>query len=243
MNTFAKTSIVLGLSVLGVACTTAEPMVNTEPGAYVSPDGLYMVENARMDIVMVKPDLDLTQYDSISLAPVSIAYKRGSYELTNEQHEQMLATFNEVLAEELDEGDYDMTTQTGPNVLQANVKIIDLYVNRPTDMRTRSSRDRIFTATSGEISLIGELRDSESGELLVQFADRNQPRRYWAESTSVSEWSEVRSAFRFWADILKTRLDYFHDNPDMDNQSLPRGFLTGMTFLAWFGSRIFSDST
>ena len=218
MNVGSKLAPVVGMAIVLTACATVEPSINTGPDAFVSPDGLYRVDNSRMDVVLVKPDLDLGQYDSIKLAPVTIAYKRGSYELTDRQQEEMLETFNEVMADVLGDGHYTLATETGDNVLLANVKLVDLFVNVPTEGPfSAGARTRMFTASSGEISLIGELRDSKSGELLVQFADRNQPRNYWARSTEITEWAEVRSAFRFWANILKDRLDYFHATQIAEN--------------------------
>ncbi|MCP5144921.1 MAG: DUF3313 family protein [Gammaproteobacteria bacterium] len=210
MNNTFKMTLIAGMTVLATACSTLEPTVRSGPGSYVSPDGLNLVENSKMDVVLVKPGLDLGQYDSIMVAPVSIAYKRGSYELTDDQQREMIETFDDVTRDVLGSGQYHVAQSAGNNVLIANVKLVDLYVNVPTVRSFSVGRTRMFTANSGEISVVGELRDSVTGELLVQFADRSQPRTYWARSTEVSEWAEVRTAFRFWANVLKNRLDSFH---------------------------------
>lgn len=185
-----------------------EPEIDTSDSALMTVDGLYPVTHTRIDIAHAKPDLDLSQYDKVMVAPVSVAYERRSFELTEKQVKRMDEYFVAALNDRLTEKGYEVVATPAPNVLLVEASIVDLYVNRPTEPSV--GRSTVFTATSGEMTLIGELKDSMSGEILVRFADRRRPRSYWSRSTSVSEWSEVRRAFEFWADILRERLDVFH---------------------------------
>lgn len=173
-------------------------------------EGLELIDGTRIDIVYAKPNVDLSRYDKVLLAPVSIAYQRSSAELTNRQVARMRREFRGALEDELMEGGYALAAEPAQEVLLLEASIVDLYVNRPT--RPSAGRAVILTATSGEMTLMGELRDSSSGEVLVRFSDRERPRSYWQRSTSISEWSEARRAFRFWAGILREGMDRFHDD-------------------------------
>lgn len=185
-----------------------KPTIDTSDASAMTVDGLYPVKHGRLDYAVAKPDFDLGQYDKVKVVQPTIAYRRNSYELNEKQAQQLINYFNEAVTERLEESGYTVVDSVGRDVLLVESNIIDLEVNRPTEPSV--GRSSIFTASSGTMTLIGELKDSMSGEILARFADKQQPRRYWAESTRVSEWSEARRAFKFWAKILGERLDAFH---------------------------------
>lgn len=195
-------------TVLANPTLAKEPVVDMSDPSLATIDGLYPVKHTRIDRVYVQPELDLSAYKRVMVAPVSIAYKRKSFELSQEQIDRMRQYFSDAVQKHLSKKGYTLTNEPGPDVLQVNANIVDLYVNRKPEQTT--GRSAVFTASSGEMTLIGELRDSRSGEILVRFADHQRPRSYWAKSTSVSEWTEVRRAFNFWADVLGDRLEDFH---------------------------------
>ena len=198
----------LGVALAALLLSGIAGCATSDKAPTTTVDGLRLVEDTRTDVVYEKPGMSLAGYDKVLLGPVSIAYKRGSAELTDRQTARMRREFREALEEALAEGGYALVTEPAREVLLVEAGIVDLYVNRPT--RPSAGRDVLFTATSGEMTLVGELRDSVSGEVLVRFGDRERPRSYWQRSTSVSEWSEARRAFRFWAGILREGLDRFH---------------------------------
>ncbi len=204
----------IALFAIGAAgiASAKEPVIDTSDPSKMTVDGLYPVKHSRIDVAFAREGLDLGPYDEVMVAPVSIAYQRKSHELSDDQVAQMGRYFSETLSEELSESGYQLVTSPGANVLLLEANIVDLKINRPT--KPSVGRTTVFTAESGEMTLIGELKDSMSGQVLVRFADRQRPRSYWAQSTSVSEWSEVRRAFRFWAGILTERLDAFHSATD-----------------------------
>ncbi|MDJ0748192.1 MAG: DUF3313 family protein [Woeseiaceae bacterium] len=188
------------------------PTIDTSDPGLMTVDGLYPVKHSRLDDAFAKPDFNLSQYAKVRIMQPGIAYRRNSYELSEKQAEKMVRYFNEALVAQLEKKGYELVDSVGPDVLLVDANIIDMKINRPTERTT--GRTTIFTASSGEMTLIGELRDSRSGELLARFADRQQPRSYWAESTSVREWSDARRAFNFWAKILADRLDSFHEEDE-----------------------------
>lgn len=210
MNTRAILIAIISavIATTGTACAT-DPVAQVSDSSSLTVDGLRPVTNSRLDEAFAVPGLDLSPYTKVMVAPGDISYHRDSYELTDRQVAMMSRYFGEALIDELEEGGYSLVNSAGPDVLLVEVDIVDLMVNRPTEPSV--GRTTIFTATSGEMTLAGKLRDSTSGELLARFEDRQRPRSYWSRSTSVSEWSEARRAFDFWAEILRERLDAFHD--------------------------------
>lgn len=55
---------------------TAEPTIQMGSNAEVTIDGLHRVDNSKMAMAYVKPDVDLNGYTKIILDPVSIVYKK-----------------------------------------------------------------------------------------------------------------------------------------------------------------------
>ena len=69
-------------------------------------------------------------------------------------------------------------------------------------------RNRIYLNRVGEATLVLELRDSMSNEILARSADRRGADPAWTiESSRVTNLAEVRRLARTWARILVNRLD------------------------------------
>jgi hypothetical protein len=109
--------------------------------------------------------------------------------------------------DELKKGGYTLATTAGPDVLDVKPIIVNLYVTAP-DVRT-PGRTRTFTASAGEMTLVAELADSETGQVIARVLDRRQARSTgtFTLSTSVTNASEARAAATNWARILRNELD------------------------------------
>jgi hypothetical protein len=218
----------LALAACPGAVQVASPglRLETGPDAPVTHDGLRRVENARADLAFVKPGVDLRGYSKVVLDPVSIAYKRpqrakrsgragDEFALSPKQTDQMKRYFQEAFEAELGKSQvYQLVSEPGPDVLRVRGQIVDLVVNVPP--RSPSGPDRTFVASAGEMTLVLELSDSESGEVLARVADRRaarSPTGDLTESSPVSNWSEVRRMFARWARLLRERLDTVRELP------------------------------
>lgn len=196
------------------ACTSAPPYVPEATAENTTAEGLVRVENSRFDEVYVRPGFDLTDFDAVILAPVSVSYKssRPDNELDDRQLDLMKRYFSEELEAALVESEqYKLVTTAGANTMRIHARISDLEINVPTETQA-IHRNRVFVASSGQMTLVAEIYDAQSGEILVRLEDRRQARDYWHEVTTISEWAEVRSAFRYWSGIARDRIDSVHAN-------------------------------
>ena len=99
----------------------------------------------------------------------------------------------------------------GPTVLRLELQIIDLIVKVPTT--TFGGREYNYTSSTADMTLMMELRDSLSGEILARVGDRREARQpgsganqlYY--SNPVTDTDAVRRVFRHWAQILALRLE------------------------------------
>jgi len=189
-------------------------------------DGLVRVDNAVVPVAYLKPDLDLTPYTRFMLDPVEVAYQKdpgnvrraafagadANFALTPRQMENFRGYFEEAVVEALTEdGGYELTTEPGPDVLRITAALIDLVVRVPT--QTMGGRDESFTRSYGLVSLILELRDSESGEIFARAGDRRDPTRNTSNRLARVSPGFVRAdteaMFRHWAELLRERMDAF----------------------------------
>ena len=205
-----------------------EAEIETGPDAEVTTDGLHRVKNPLFGDAWVKHDADFASYDKVTLDPVSVSYKRkpkatryqgtgSNFALTERQMEDLRRYFREAFAKELSDSEYYELVETpGPQVLRVAAAIIDLVIKVPT--RSGAGREHVYTSSTGSMTLLMELRDALSGEILARVSDRKEARAaghgtpsdlYYSSAVSSAE--DVRRVFRRWAQILKARLDQIHE--------------------------------
>ncbi len=219
MSSSSKIAALLPLA-LCVGCAAASPPPSISPTAERSMDGLYPVDNSVLQYAEAKRELDLARYDAFILGPVEVAYQKdptprspgspeANFALTSRQMQTLKETFREEIERALTEDDgYALVTEPGPNVLRLDAFLIDLVVRFDTE--ATAGRNRAFTDSYGEVTMILELHDSQSGEILARVADRRDPTRSTYELVEVRPTfvrSDVTSMFRHWGTTLRERLD------------------------------------
>ena len=104
---------------------------------------------------------------------------------------------------------YRIVTAPGRDVLRVTAELIDLIVRVPTQQT--GGRGGVATRSYGAVTLVLEVRDSQSGEIIARAADRQDPTGGGAGDFAEVRPSLVRSdtqrLFRYWADLLRERLD------------------------------------
>ena len=173
--------------------------------------------------------MDLRPYTAIMIDPVSVAYQRdprgrrrstgpgdpgGNFALTPNQMENLKSYFGEAVIEALSgDGAYRIVDAPGPDVLRITAELIDLIVRIPT--QTTSARGGMAVRSYGEVTIVLEVRDSQSGEILARAADRRDPTTNTAQGLVEVQASFVRSdtrrLFAFWAGLLRQRLDQLRE--------------------------------
>jgi Protein of unknown function (DUF3313) len=176
----------------------------------VTADGLERVKVKGVDAVYRTPGISLSGYARVRIEPVDVAFRKdfepGAKEL-EPLRERTGILVREEFSRELERGGYKVTEESGPDVLEVRARIADLYVNAPDTME--AGRSYSFTMNAGEMTLVLELRDSETGQVLARAFDRREARETgqlnW--TTSVSNEADARDIARRWARILHQRLD------------------------------------
>lgn len=213
----------LALAVLG-ACSSGPRPIEYEPsgGGPATTDGLYRVKSRAVGAVFLDPGAEFGAYDAVVIDPVSVSYKRGRrassgldttrrvFELDDETMGRFQRIFQESFERELGQSDaFAVVSEPGPGVLRVSGHLVDLDVKVP---QFRGG-EAIFVLDAGEMTLILDVRDSQSGEPLARIADRRLIRPPGAgntgayRSTGVNNWGAVRDIFTEWARFLREGLD------------------------------------
>ena len=182
-----------------------------------SEDGLQLVPREGLDLLYVRPGATLSAYTKVMIDPVEVAFHKywrpTAMEVTKRDRENIRTGvaegFREAFTKELQEkGGYQVVDAAGPDVLRVTAGIVELYIEAPDTARS-SSVSRSWVVSAGNMTLVGELRDSESGAILARVADRSAGRDTgrmdWA--TGATNRQEALSIMGQWATILREALD------------------------------------
>jgi hypothetical protein len=98
-------------------------------------------------------------------------------------------------------------TEPGPRTLLLFGTLIDVVSHVPP--LDAPGRYDVYLADVGEATLVFELRDAVTNEVLARAADRRaaEQQGFAVPATTVNSWSLVRQVARSWATLLRKRLD------------------------------------
>jgi hypothetical protein len=216
--------IVLRICILILAVSLGVNHTVWGADAPVEWDGLQRTKVKGIDAAYVRPGVDLAQYGKVMLDPVVVAFDKnwkpertGSRTaLSPEDRERIKSDLSKLawdaikdtLGKKNRQSDgYAVVAAPGPDVMRLSTALVDVYVNAP-DVQA-PGRSRTYVVNAGRMTLVAELRDSETGALFARVLDQREARGNvgltW--SSSVQNSAEARNAVTSWANILRARLD------------------------------------
>jgi hypothetical protein len=209
----------LSLAALGGCATKSQ---SASSGAPVEWDGLQRVQVKGLDMVYVKPGISLAGYTKIMVDPLQVSFSKardanggwreGAFPLNQRDRDRIAGELGQIVRKALvseveNSGGYQIVAAPGPDVLHVSAAIIDLNVTNPDTMT--GGRSYVISASKGSMTLVAELRDSESGELLARAVDRatDDSSIRMELANSVTNYAAAERAADQWAHILRQRLD------------------------------------
>jgi hypothetical protein len=185
----------------------------------LSYDGLQKINIKGIDMAYALPGATLSGYSKVMISPIDVRFHKdwkptvaGTRRNLSSSEQQKIRddvakiVYN-AFVEELQKGGYSVVAEPGPDVLLVRAAIVNLYITAPDVMTP--GRTRVYTVSAGEMTLVAELADSDTGEIVARVLDRAQARTTgnFQLSSSVSSASEARSAASSWAKTLRGELD------------------------------------
>jgi hypothetical protein len=186
-------------------------------------DGLVRVEKKALDHVYVRPKVEFKAYTRVRLDPVHVAMDKNwdpnsgrvglesrlSSADVQRIREELSKLFRDVFAERLSKSGYPLVDAGGDDVLLVKAALINVSVNAPD---SGSTTTRSFVMDAGRMTLVMELADSVTGQMLARVVDTKEGSDtrgvQWANSVTNSV--EARRAIAQWADALCRALDTIH---------------------------------
>jgi hypothetical protein len=211
---------VLMLATLPFAAGAADPKPSAaqQLEAFLTSGGLQPVEVKGIDLAYMRPDASLKGYRKIMFTSIQVSFVRdfgrggaGRTRVSPAEmqriRERLTETLREEATAELAKSGYQVVDAPGDDVLAIDLGIANLNITAPDTMANAGVR--IFALSAGEMTLVSEISDSQSGEVLVRAYDREQadesitPRRITLSENRM----EAKAIAREWAKILRTQLD------------------------------------
>jgi hypothetical protein len=183
-------------------------------------DGLQLRKSKRVQRLYVRPEASLAGYKRVRLARLQVAFDKDwdpnrsrtlSQRLTKEDLEKirnaLADEFAKTTKEVLQKGNYQVTEEAGPDVLDVTPFVVDLYITAPDKMS--AGRSYTYAADPGHMTLVAELRDSETQQILARALDAQSTD--WGGTfqitTSVTNMAAAQSIIARWARALSDALD------------------------------------
>ena len=177
--------ILLAFAAMTIAgCNSAPPTIQEGPNAEVSFDGLHLVDNSAFKMAWADPDIDFSKYNKIMPGGAFFEYRAvkktsrttAARSSTREFYidedaraklkEEVSAIFNEEISKSTR---FTVTDQPGPDVLMIRGGLHDIVSFVPPEP---IGRGEIYLSSVGEITLLLEVVDSLSGEVIARAVER-----------------------------------------------------------------------
>ena len=194
--------------------------------APVPEPGMEILQHGRNEEMQVVPDVDWSTYNKIILhtAPVefrenwqSDQERRYGSSFRDADIERFKTTVSDQLAKVMqkrisEQGDYELTRESGAGVMHFMPNIIDLDIDGPGWVQ--SSIVEEMTNTRGRMTIEVVIRDSETDKLLaVAWQDQSDPQEGYLEITNtVNNTVAFRLMMQRWNDWLFAQLEKAKDH-------------------------------
>ena len=212
---------IAGLAVALVAATSA--MADKPPATW---DGLELTKRKGLDLVYIRPNVQFKAYKDVSIDELQVAFDKNwdpnedvrsvSRRLSTEDIEKirsdMVTEFRKVFVEELGKGGYLVVDKPDDDTLRVSPGLVNVYITAPD--RREAGRVTTYTTDAGRMTLVLELRDGPTNQLLARVIDQKADTGFAQVSNSVTNTADFRRMVRSWAQRLVKGLDKVNGKTD-----------------------------
>jgi hypothetical protein len=218
-----KNPIARGLTLVALLACLMVPIAHAkkQPESW---DGLSLKKVKGLDAVYVRPDVVFTAYKSVMLDKVQVEFAKNWQKDVNSNStgfknrptaedmqkikDGLAELFQEVFLQELTKHGYTVVESAAEDTLHVRTAIIDLWVNAPDS--NDPGITRTYTTSSGSMTLVLEMRDGPTGQLLARAVDGRSddtPGGQFEWTTKASNSNAARRIMQDWARKLRESLD------------------------------------
>jgi len=199
-------------------------VVDAGPEAELTYDGLVSVDSSNVENFWAKPGIDYASYTKVLLLEPEFEFRmQGSdargrasteeFPLSEADKKSLAETVGGIFREELANKQYFVfVDEPGPDVMNLDVRILDFVALVPA-RGPRDDSGEVYFSSVGEMTLVVEVHDSLTGEILVRAVERRAAggAHEGIHSSRKNGWAEIRPVARHWAGLIRERLDQIHE--------------------------------
>ena len=210
-----RTVFVACFAVLVAACgpQPQRPLPVLEPGVNI--EGLQQVQARNFEVAFARPGVRFDRYKKLLVNELELAFRtpdrtQNQFPLGEDQKTRFRAAMATAFGRELGElQNLEVVTEPGPDVLDLNVRVQDIVASSPGRRVGSVGRAAFAIETVGEMTLVIELRDSQSEEILARVFDRQafEGAAMLTGESVVSTWQGVERLVERWASRVAGGLD------------------------------------
>ena len=178
-------------------------------------EGLREIKSQTWDRVEVRPNVVFTVYTGIMLGDVRIAYRtpdrsQQQFPFTDAQKAQFQETLaNAYTSELVTMRNAELVNSPGRDILLLSVRAINVTATVPPRSVGNVGRASIALQAIGEVTLVLELFDSRSGEILARAVDTQTVvgAAIAEDGNMITSWEGAGRLSARWASTTRSRLD------------------------------------
>jgi hypothetical protein len=199
-------------------------------------DGMVEVKAQKLAAVYLLPNANFSAYTQVMLDPSEVAVQKNwaqnynsqtiglANRVTDSEVQQGIAEaeagLNKIFAQTFAKEGYQVVTAPGPNVARVSVAILDLTVTAP-DVGTGFGMN--YAVDAGEATLVVEVRDSVTNQLLGRGLDRRDAGADDGDGfprNSVTNRDDFFALFQTWANIAAKGLSELRASSPVDTAGI-----------------------
>lgn len=179
-------------------------------------DGLVQASSRYFDIAFVRPGVDFRHYNKVLVSESELAFKtpdrsQQQFPLSDEQKDRFRQQLDEQFSAALaDLKNLRLVDQAGPDTLAVQVRVQDILTRVPAQGTGGAGWGSLSLRALGEATLVIELHDSESGEILARVYDRKAVEGIAVaqnQAAPLTRWQDAEGMSKQWASTVRDRLD------------------------------------
>jgi hypothetical protein len=204
------------LILLAVALSGCGPQpTQPKPGGAVDIEGLQAVTARNFEAAYARPGVTFADYSKLMVEELELAFQtpdreQNQFPLGEDQKTRFRAAMAAAFDEEFGKLEaVDVVMEPGPDVLALRVRVQDIVARAPGRRVGGGGRAGFALETVGEMTLVLELKDSQSDEVLVRVFDRQAAEGAAMVSGDgvVSTWEGVDRIVATWASRTREGLE------------------------------------
>ncbi|MBU2676364.1 MAG: DUF3313 domain-containing protein [Gammaproteobacteria bacterium] len=214
---FKVVSMAAGVAVLLLSgCAQVPPKPSAMASDSYNFEGLEKVDARGLDIAFIRPGVKFSSYTGLLLDPPELAFRtpdRATKEiaLTPTQKSMFRDSVEQHFQAELGTLEsLKLVVEPGPDILRLKIRVQDISARVLPQSGGAGGWSNILLDAVGEATLVLELRDSESDEILARGVDARAIEGGGMRQKGgviATKWSEVEELCKRWASIARQRLD------------------------------------